>query len=95
MEQSKQKLPWYRLINEIQMFMHGHEINQKRLENGLLPINSLWCWGGGQLPEPRGNEIHWYSSDELLNRFADKLGISNSGLDTFGDRDVRNHAVCI
>jgi hypothetical protein len=95
LEQSKQRLPWYRLINEIQMFMHAHEINQKRLKKGLLSINSLWCWGGGQLPELHENDIHWYSSDDSLNRFAGKLGISNSELEAFADNDDRDHAVCI
>ncbi len=95
LEQSKQRMPWYQLINEIQMFMHAHEINQMRLKKGLLSINSLWCWGGGQLPELHSKYIHWYTSDDALNRFADKLGISNSELEAFGDKDVRNHAICI
>jgi len=95
LELSKQNLSWYRLINEIQMFMHAHEINQKRFEAGLLPINSLWCWGGGRLPELRSNDFHWYTSDELLKRYADKLGILNSSLEAFADDEVRNNSVCI
>ncbi len=95
MEQSKQRLPWYRLMSEMQMFMYAHEINQRRSEKGLLPINSLWCWGGGRLPVLRGNDIHWYIGDESLKRFADTLDISNSELETIGENAVRNHAVCI
>lgn len=95
MQQSKQILPWYQLINEMQMFMHAHEVNQGRLLKGLLPINSLWCWGGGPLPEPRTKNIHWYTNDELLRRFADKLGILNSDIEHIADDHDGHHKVCI
>lgn len=39
-------LPWRRLLNEIQMVWHAHPVNEQRLENGLLPINNLWLYGG-------------------------------------------------
>jgi hypothetical protein len=46
MDQAKQNLPWFKLINEMQMFLHQHPINQQREQQGLTPVNSLWCWGG-------------------------------------------------
>lgn len=95
MEQSKAMLPWYQLVNEIQMFMHGHEVNQQRLENGLLPINSLWCWGGGQLPELPGSRIQWFTDDEILRSFAHSLGIFKDDLAAFSQHDIEGNTVCI
>ena len=75
-EQSRQNLPWYKLLNEIQMFMHQHEVNQRRIQRGLVPINSLWFWGGGhRLPTPDSN-LAWFCDDPLLNRFARSLGLA-------------------
>ena len=83
-EQSKQRLPWYRLINEMQMYLHAHEINQNRLQAGLLMINSLWFWGAGSLPQPSRTGVRWICDDELLKRYA---GISGIETDTCADLD--------
>jgi hypothetical protein len=74
-EQSRQNLPWYQLLNEIQMFMHQHEVNAERISRGLLPINSLWCWGAGILPRGFNAKPAWYCDDPVLNQFARSLGI--------------------
>jgi hypothetical protein len=75
-QQSKAALPWYKLMNEMQMFMHQHEINRNRLELGLLPINSLWFWGAGNLSKLTTKTIDWYCDDELLKQFAAVSGIN-------------------
>lgn len=41
------------LANEIQILLHDHPVNAARQARGAVPINALWLWGGGQLPEPR------------------------------------------
>ena len=82
-EQSRQVLPWYRLLNEIQMFMHQHPVNAERMQAGRLPINSLWFWGAGAAPRV-DPELRWFCDDALLSRFASGLGLqveSCSGLD--------------
>lgn len=38
------------LLNEIQMLFHGLEINQRRAEQGQLPVSGLWLHGFGELP---------------------------------------------
>lgn len=38
------------LLSEIEMALHEHEINQRRITNGRQPVNSLWIWGGGRAP---------------------------------------------
>ena len=75
-EQSRHNLPWYKLLNEIQMFMHQHEVNQQRLQRGLLAINSLWFWGAGSRPQALDSNLAWYCDDALLNRFAESLGLA-------------------
>ena len=42
---------WHRLMNELQMRLHDADINQLRIERGELPVNSLWLWGTGFLPD--------------------------------------------
>lgn len=38
---------WRRTLNEIQMLLHQHPINEEREARGALPINSVWLWGAG------------------------------------------------
>ena len=45
-------LPLARWLNEVQMFLHGHPVNEQRRDIGQPEINSLWLWGGGVLPPP-------------------------------------------
>lgn len=75
-QQSRQALPWYQLINEMQMFMHSHEVNQRRLIDGLLPINSLWCWGAGELVVPPNTNIQCYCDDFVLAAYANRVGLA-------------------
>ena len=76
-EQSRSSLPWYQLINEMQMFLHSHALNQQRLLDGKLPINSLWCWGAGEFLDPKVRHTIWYCDDEVTRRYADKAGINH------------------
>ena len=43
---------WHRILTEIQMLLHAHPANDARESSGHLPVNSVWLWGGGTLPEP-------------------------------------------
>ena len=47
---------WSNRLNEIQMLMHAHPVNQARAAAGQVAVNSLWLWGGGE-PQCRG-EAH-------------------------------------
>lgn len=45
------ELRWLRrLLNEAQMLLHQHPVNEARDRDGRPTINSLWLWGGGALP---------------------------------------------
>jgi hypothetical protein len=39
------------LMNEIQMLLHEHPVNQDRAARGLSAINTLWLWGFGRFEE--------------------------------------------
>ncbi|MDJ0711714.1 MAG: hypothetical protein QNJ14_15090 [Woeseiaceae bacterium] len=39
------------ILSEIEMALHEHEVNQRRVDQGKQPVNSLWLWGGGVAPE--------------------------------------------
>lgn len=36
-----------RLSAEIEMWLHGHPVNDERARRGALPVAALWLWGGG------------------------------------------------
>ncbi|MFA7239024.1 MAG: hypothetical protein WC091_02855 [Sulfuricellaceae bacterium] len=42
---------FHKLLNEAQMLLHAHPLNEAREAAGLPPINSIWPWGGGILPD--------------------------------------------
>ena len=49
LQQARVNLQWYKLLNEMQMFLHQHPHNQQRLLEGQLMFNNLWCWGSADL----------------------------------------------
>ncbi len=67
---------WHRVMNEIQMVLHGCEVNRRRREQGLPEVNSLWFWGGGALPPVRA--LPWqrlYAEGCLARGIARQHGI--------------------
>jgi hypothetical protein len=49
MPQGKHGMKLQALLNEVQMLLHDHPINQAREQKALLPVNSLWLAGGGSI----------------------------------------------
>ena len=39
------------ILSEIEMALHEHPVNVRRVEEGKAPVNSLWLWGGGNAPQ--------------------------------------------
>jgi hypothetical protein len=72
-----QALHWHRMINEIQMLLHAHPINDTREQRGAPAINSIWLWGGGVLPEaaPGPFDVVW-SGDALARALAQRAGLA-------------------
>ena len=59
--------PWRKLLNEAQMFLYDHPVNVARSAQGELPVNGLWFWGGGEVPEGSiTGDGTWIISDDPL-----------------------------
>lgn len=74
---------WRALLTEAQVVLHQHEWNQQRVADGKRAINSLWFWGGGELPE-RVTTAHAQvrSRDALLQALAKAAGLQADGEQT-------------
>ena len=58
---------WRALLSEAQIVLHNHPWNAQRIAAGKPPVNSLWFWGGGVLPDHVGSaHREVYSDDDLL-----------------------------
>ena len=59
---------WHARLNEIQMLMHTHPVNDAREARGATAINSVWFWGAGSIPAAA--EMPWrsVSADEPIAR---------------------------
>jgi hypothetical protein len=70
--------PGEALINEAQMLLHEHPVNEAREARGELPVNSLWLWGAGRAPRVARGRWHTVSADEPVSlglaRLAGTLG---------------------
>ncbi len=70
-------LKWHGVMNEIQMVLYGHPINQACAERGALPPNSVWLWGGGRaVALPRPFDL-LYGDSELAISFAQAANIAH------------------
>jgi len=68
---------WRALLSEVEIALHHHPHNAERIAAGQLPINSLWCWGGGVLPERVESKVsRFYSRDETALALAACAGVA-------------------
>jgi hypothetical protein len=42
---------WRQLGTEAQVILHNHPLTARRVAHGLTPVNTLWFWGDGRLPD--------------------------------------------
>lgn len=68
---------WRVLLGEAQVLLHNHPRNVQRAEQGRQPVNSLWFWGAGVLPDAV-ETVHGalHSGDESALALADAAGIA-------------------
>jgi hypothetical protein len=60
---------WISLLNEVQMLFHQSAVNRRRAAAGKPEVNSLWFWGGGEMPErPRAAGFARVVADHPLAR---------------------------
>jgi hypothetical protein len=69
---------WRVLLNDVQVLLHQHPLNRERAAKGLMPINSVWLWGGGALPSRVRSELAGVLGDDpLLRALAAQAGIGS------------------
>ena len=79
---------WRVLSSEAQVVLHNHPHNAVRAAAGKPPINSLWFWGGGVLPDHvTSTTPTLYSDDPLLQGLAHVAKLVHMPLNAF------NHAI--
>jgi hypothetical protein len=79
--QGPDALRWHRVLNEIQMLLFQHPVNQAREERGEWPANGLWLWGGGYAPKELTCPFTLaYANDPVVAAFAAVAGIKSAPL---------------
>ena len=66
MPRADDRINLVQLINDIQMTLHNLPINVKREQEKKIPINSVWFWGYGELPNILERNWSFVFSDESL-----------------------------
>lgn len=76
---------WRRLLSEAQITLHNHPLNEERIAAGKAPVNSLWFWGGGALPDRVRVAQPVYSDDVVLQALATLAKVRHAPLRTLAD----------
>lgn len=72
---------WRSLLSEVQVVLHNHPHNDVRAQAGLVPVNSLWFWGGGVLPD--------YATSGATTVFTDDVVLHGlAGVGTFNGKPL-------
>jgi len=82
MPAGEDSLRWRRALTEAQMLLHDHPVNQRRESRGMLPINSVWLWGGGRRVAVSGRPFSHVAGS---NAFALALAAGGGAETTFPD----------
>jgi hypothetical protein len=62
---------WRSLLSEVQVVLHNHPHNEERAQAGRVPVNSLWFWGGGVVPDSVVSDcLSVFSDDPVLHGLA-------------------------
>jgi hypothetical protein len=68
---------WRSLLSEAQVVLHNHPWNARRAAAGKPPVNSLWFWGGGKLPDQvSSRHACVQSEDATMRALAMSAGLS-------------------
>jgi len=68
---------WRALLTESQVLLHNHAWNKVRTAQGKAPVNSLWFWGAGMLPDfVRTRHRQVKGSDVTLRALALAAGVA-------------------
>ncbi len=88
---------WRRILNEVQMLLHSHEVNRQRESRGRDTVNSVWFWGHGRLPAKTLTKA-WdriFSDDAVVQSLADFCAIPCSPLAEFSGSDMAGRQLLV
>ena len=72
---------WHQVLNEIQMVLHEHPVNEAREARGEAAVNSVWLWGAGRLPVDVDAQFQSVTADDpLALGLAHAAGLRNRTL---------------
>jgi len=94
--QGQNRRQWHSRLNELQMLLHSHPINQQRVQTGKLPVNSVWLWGEGSLPPvatPGWDQV--FSDDVLVAAMAQLTAIKHAPLAAFDPCTARGRCLVV
>jgi hypothetical protein len=81
------------LMNEIQMLLHEHPVNQRRERARRLPVNGWWLWGFGDrtsdASSPGIDRWRMHSDDRWLRALGHAQGSAAGDITTFGSDTLR------
>lgn len=67
---------WRVLLNNAQVLLHQNPVNRTRLAQRLPPVNMLWLWGEGRLPEHVQTSVQAViTEDQVLGALTEQAGI--------------------
>jgi len=79
--QGADAMRWNALLNEAQMLLHEHPVNEAREARGAPTINSVWLWGAGRLAAPaRTPYACVWANDPLARGLAQAAGTRHAPL---------------
>ena len=85
MPQGQDSAKWKAILNEVQMLLHDHPVNQAREASGEVVVNSIWLSGGGAMPsfESVSHDADFIIANEVFKQgLAQWVGIRGQRVPT-------------
>ncbi len=77
---------WHSILNEIQMVLHEHPVNEAREARGEPAVNSVWLWGAGKMPSGTAAAFQSVTAnDPLALGYAQSAGLRHRPLSKDAD----------
>ena len=79
-EPGRGAMGWHALMNEMQMLLHEHPVNEVREARFDAPINGVWLWGAGRLAMVNTRFASVAASRPLARGLARHAGIASHSM---------------
>jgi hypothetical protein len=88
-------MDWLKLLNEIQMFLYQHPVNQQRELRGQPVINSLWCWGADSYRGEKRTDLAWFSDEAEMQALGTLYCGESRSLEELAEFELKSDAVVV